>query len=444
MYSGPEAVDQRSVPGDLRSANSAHPIRLSACLIVRNEEKRLPDCLASVEFCDEIVVVDSGSTDRTLEVARAAGATVLEHPWEGFARQRNMALDAAHGVWALEVDADERITPQLRDEILTLVADPPPETDNAVIPLRQVFLGARLGPSALYPAGRTRLFRRDRYRHDDRRTVHEGLWPAGRSAYPNGDLEHILAESLRESVHDLRAYSQLESAQLPDAGPTHAVLIGMVARPVMKFLYRAWLLGGWKDGLPGITKILLDCVYDSLTWARYLRYGGQRTAGDASAEDADQREDGADGGGGRHFGRVFGYCGPVRIVAVASGRRPSEAAANWLERAARDGADVALITNAPPAWANVRTATIGRAGPITVLRALAREDQRNPIEVLVPPTALARAATRLLPRHLRGRTPPPSLLADPRGVIQSALAQRPDRRQAQPAGMREEPVSPGG
>ena len=98
--------------------NSAQPIRLSACLIVRDEEQHLPECLASVAFCDELVVVDSGSTDRTVEIALAAGATVLERQWRGFAAQRNVALDAARGEWALEVDADERITSRLREQII--------------------------------------------------------------------------------------------------------------------------------------------------------------------------------------------------------------------------------------------------------------------------------------------------------------------------------------
>src|ERR1035438_4741785 len=218
-------------------------IRLSACLIVKDEERRLPECLASVAFCDEVIVVDSGSTDRTVEIARASGATVLQRPWRGFAAQRNIALDAAHGEWALEVDADERVTARLRDDILALVADPPPDVDNAAVPVREILFGVPLGASALYPACRTRLFRRTQYRHDDRRAVHEGIWPAGRSAYPSGDLEHILSTSVAESVRDLRAYSWLESTQLPEVSLA-AMIVGIAIRPAIKFVYRTWLLGG--------------------------------------------------------------------------------------------------------------------------------------------------------------------------------------------------------
>ncbi len=225
------------------SATSAQPIRLSACLIVRDEEKRLPECLASVAFCDEVIVVDSGSTDRTVQIARETGATVLERPWRGFAVQRNIALDAAHGEWALEVDADERVTPQLRDEILALVADPPLGVDNAAIPRREVFLGVSLGPSALYPACGTRLFRRERYRHDHRRAVHEGIWPAGPSAYPGGDIEHIPAASLGEMVRDLRSYSRLESTRVPELSLMRALVVGVAIRPAAKF-------ASWVNGSP--------------------------------------------------------------------------------------------------------------------------------------------------------------------------------------------------
>lgn len=397
---------------DLQSTTRATSIRLSACLIVKDEEAHLPDCLATVAFCDEIVVVDSGSRDRTVEIARAAGATVIEHPWRGFAAQRNVALDAAHGEWALEVDADERVTPTLREGIRALVENPPAGVDNAILPLRQIFLGVPLGASALYPTGRTRLIRRDRYRHDDRRTVHEGLWPAGPSAYLSGDLEHILAESLIESIRDVRAYAKLEATQLPATGLARAVLVGILARPIAKFIYRAWLLGGWRDGTAGLTKIALDCAYDVLTWTSYLRArAGETAAGDTASAPG-------------HFGHLVGYSGPVRMIAVARGRGQSQVAHDWLEGAREAGADVALITDAPPPRAAVRTIEISVTGPLDVLRALATEDQHNPIEILVLPAARTRRMSRLLPRHLRGLVAPVSLRARPGELIAAALVER--------------------
>jgi hypothetical protein len=403
----------------MRSATSRDTIRLTACLIVRDEQERLPRCLASLAFCDEVIVVDSGSTDRTVEIARAAGATVLQRPWEGFATQRNMALDAAHGEWVLEVDADERVAPALRDEILALVADAPPDVDNAAVPFREVLFGVPLGPSALYPSCRTRLFRRERYRHDDRRAVHEGMWPAGRSAYPSGDLEHILSSSVRESVRDLRSYAWLESTQLAEAGRA-ALVVGIAIRPAAKFLYRTWLLGGWRDGFAGIALIVLDCSYDSLTWIHYGR--ARRRAGDAARRDGSGDPFRGEAG---HFGRGFHYGGPVRIAAVARGARRTVAAHAWLEDAAGQGADVVLITDSPPSPSRVRTIEIESTGPLGILRTIAWEERRNPIEILLVPGRLGRAASRLLPRHLRGVVEPVSPLADPRRLMNAALDQRP-------------------
>ena len=406
---------------------NASPITLSACLIVRDEEQRLPACLASVAFCDEIIVVDSGSRDRTVEIARAAGATVLEHPWEGFAIQRNVALDAAHGEWALEVDADERISPRLRDEILELVRNPPSGVDNAIIPLRQLFLGTPLGPSALYPAGRVRLFRRDAYRHDATRTVHEGLWPSGASAYLTGDLEHILAESLGESLRDLRNYTRLESEQLPDGTSlARALGLGMVLRPTAKFAYRMVILGGWRDGTPGALKILLDCLYDANTWLRYVREGrcARRRGVAATESDGATGSDATGSHGGGHFGRAIGYRGPVRIAAVARGERRTAAAESWLERAAGEGADVVLITDARPADPRVRTSAISGRGPLAALRAVAYEEHWNTVEAIVVPSNVGRRTAGLLPGHLRGVIEPSTLDTDPRTVIDAVRAHR--------------------
>ena len=136
--------------------------------------------LDSVGFCDEVIVVDGGSTDRTVEIARARGATVIENPWPGFAAQRNVALDAAKGTWVLELDADERVTPLLRASIERLLASPPPQAAIAVFPLRHWFLGRLLGPSGKYPAYRSRLFKPGVYRHDEARGVHEGIEPRER------------------------------------------------------------------------------------------------------------------------------------------------------------------------------------------------------------------------------------------------------------------------
>ena len=152
-----------------------------ACIIARDEEERLPGALESVAFCDELVVVDSGSHDRTAEIARAAGAKLVVHPFRTFGKQRNVAIDHATSNWILEVDADERITPRLRAEIEAFLAAVPAGVDICGVPCRDLLLGGPLGPSAKYPKYRLRLFRRGRYYHDETREGPRG--PVGVRAH---------------------------------------------------------------------------------------------------------------------------------------------------------------------------------------------------------------------------------------------------------------------
>jgi hypothetical protein len=355
---------------------------VTACMIVRDEEERLPAALASVAFCDEIVVVDGGSSDRTLELARAAGARVIENPWPGFGAQRNVAIDHAHGDWILELDADERITEPLRAEIRTFLSAPPPDVDMGALPLRDVFLGGRLGPAARYPVYRYRLFRRGPYRHDEERTVHEGLWARGPAHPFAGDLEHILADSAREALGDWWRYAALQAEQTPAPASPLAYLGGVFARPPAKAVYRVVVLGGWRDGWRGLVKIGLDCGSDVLVWLRVLA-----------------RRRGSAGAGG-HFGGRNPRIGNVRIVSVAAGDANVREAAAWLRAARERGADVALIADRDVPDLHVRR--IHRLGFAALVRAFDAEMQLRPIDAIVPWGWRGRAVVRALPRAKRG------------------------------------------
>ena len=137
--------------------------RLSVAIITLNEERNLAECLASVAFADEIVVVDGGSQDGTCEIARAAGARVIDAPdWPGFGIQKNRALDACSGDWVLSIDADERVPQVLRDEILATLANP--ACDVYEMPRSSYYCGRFMRHSGWWPDYVTRLFRRGRAR----------------------------------------------------------------------------------------------------------------------------------------------------------------------------------------------------------------------------------------------------------------------------------------
>lgn len=359
---------------------------LTACVIVRDEERRLPECLESLAFCDEVVVVDSGSRDRTREIAAAAGARVYENPWRGFAVQRNFALDHASGEWVLEIDADERVSAELAREVRELLDDPPAGVRMAALPMRDVFLGAGLGPSARYPRYRHRLFCRGAFRHDESRTVHEGLWPDGTTAALEGELLHLLASSLAEALRDAVAYARLEAAQRPR--PTaRGALLGALFRPLAKLAYRLLLYGGWRDGWRGAVRIWLDCLTDSLATLYSI---GSGAAPDSAVRHGDEAP------------RI----GPPRLVGVAIGADRASDLARWLAQAAAAGADVALIATEAADGRGVRCRRLDGRGPGALARALDAEDQIRPIDILVLAGRRERLLLRAVPRSLRGTVPP--------------------------------------
>jgi hypothetical protein len=379
--------------------------RITACLIVQDEQERLPAALRSVSFCEEIVVVDGGSSDRTVELARAAGAKVIENAWPGFGAQRNLALDAASGEWVLEIDADERVSPRLRESIRALLEKPPPGVGMAVCPLRNRFLGGMLGPSAKYPAYRSRVFRRGAYRHDETRSVHEGIEPRERPLLLEGDLEHELAGTLREALHDVWRYARLERSHLAPPGGARPYAVGILARPLAKLAYRLLVDGGWRDGWRGLLKIWLDAASDALVWSLLLTDAlrGSRTARGGAEERAPMLPATHD----RHFGRRPD--GPAKVVALAAGRRSCELAMRRLAKLRAQGLDVALICDAPPqGWqdSGIAVRPVPRMSPLQAMRALDLEMQIRTIHGVLAVGGRAQLVHSLLPLGLRPRLDP--------------------------------------
>jgi hypothetical protein len=411
----PESNDAIKSTRGVRGARQ----RLSACLIVQNEQAHLPAALDSVGFCDEIVVVDGGSTDRTVEIAREHGATIVESPWPGFAAQRNVALDAATSEWVFELDADERVSPRLRASILALLANPPPGVSIAVCPLRNRFLGGMLGPSAKYPAYRSRLFRHDAYRHDESREVHEGIEPRERPAVLDGDLEHELAATLGEALRDARHYAQLESAHIGRARSPIAFLNGVVLRPAAKLAYRTIVDGGLRDGWRGALKIGLDAVSDALVWIFALRRASPRSSQSGEAKGADNER--------RHFGRR--PAGPPKVIALAGQGAPALRARKWLAGLRSQGIDVALLSNEDEPSGTVPQRRVGHLRPLATMRALDVEMQLRTAHAVVPVGRRARLVSHLLPSTLRPKIRGLDVQVDPTRaarLARAALASRPD------------------
>jgi glycosyltransferase involved in cell wall biosynthesis len=251
-------------------------VPVSVLVPTLDEELNLPDCLRSVSWADELFVVDSFSRDRTLEVARAHGAQVVQHTFESYSRQKNWALDNLpfRNEWVLIVDADERVLPDLHCEIERVVTSGGDGCDGYYVNRRVIFLGTWVRHAGWYPSWNLRLFRHRLGRYDDRE-VHEHIVLDGRAGYLHTDLLHADRRGLEAFVARHNRYSTLEAAarwkaerNAPDrarlpvswvASPVQRkrylrerIWPRLPARPVVLFIYMYVLRRGFLDGRAGL------------------------------------------------------------------------------------------------------------------------------------------------------------------------------------------------
>jgi (heptosyl)LPS beta-1,4-glucosyltransferase len=241
--------------------------RLSVTVIALNQEANIGECRASVSFADDIVVVDTGSIDGTLEVARAYTDRVLSAPWQGFGRTKNYALDQARGDWVFSLDTDERVPPTLGEEIRAVVQADGPLAGYRVA--RKNYFGDRwIRHLGWYPDYTLRLFRREQGRFRDRE-VHEEVLvngPVGNLATP---LTHYSYRSASEYISRNDRYARLAAVELAKRGrrPHPGELL---YRPLFSFLHLYFLKRGFLEGATGYTLAVLMSLYKFLKYY-YLR-----------------------------------------------------------------------------------------------------------------------------------------------------------------------------
>ena len=240
--------------------------KVSALVIAYNEEPNIRACLETVTWADEIVLVDSFSTDATEKIAREFTEKVYQHEFRGFGRLRNEALTHTSHEWVFSLDTDERATPEVRDEIRRVLKDEP-DADAYFVPRRNYFLGRWIRHSGWYPDYRQpQLFRkgRMRYRED---LVHEGFELDGRTGYLK---EHVLQYPFRDIDHYLAKmdrYSDLMAQRLVQEGRrfrTHQ----LVTHPLFTFAKMYLGQAGFLDGMPGL---ILSGLYAYYTFIKYAK-----------------------------------------------------------------------------------------------------------------------------------------------------------------------------
>jgi len=240
---------------------------LSVTVIALNQEANIGPCLASVSFADEIVVVDTGSTDRTVESARAAGARVVASAWRGFAGTKNFALDQARGDWVFVLDTDERVPEALREEILAVVRNDGP-LNGYRVPRKNYFGGRWIRRLGWYPDYTLRLSRRGQARFRDRE-VHEELEVAGSVGTLETPLDHYSYNNLDEYAARQERYARLAAAEMAKTGrrPRPGELAW---RPFLTFLNLYFLKQGFLEGSLGIKLAMQGSRYNFLKY-HYLR-----------------------------------------------------------------------------------------------------------------------------------------------------------------------------
>jgi glycosyltransferase involved in cell wall biosynthesis len=241
-------------------------VPLSAVIITLDEEHNLPGALESVAFCDEILLVDWGSTDRTRDIAEARGARVLRGgPWPGFVAGRNTALDAARHDWVLALDADERVTPALRDEILAERAAGFRHAGYRV-PRVAWYLGRWIRGTDWYPDPQLRLFDRRRGRWQGS-LIHESVRVQGSVGRLRSDMQHLSYTDVSHHMRVIDTYTTLWARQAFDEG-RRAFTLEPFAACLWAFLRNLVLRRGFLLGETGLTVSTLNAYY---TYAKLVK-----------------------------------------------------------------------------------------------------------------------------------------------------------------------------
>ncbi len=244
-------------------------VPVSIVVIAKNEEKRLPDCLASVAWACDLVVINDQSQDRTADIARERGARVFRRAMDVEGRHRNFGYEQANQPWVLSLDADERVSRELAEEIqqVTTAREMPSDLVGYAIPIR-TYIGSRwIKGAGYYPARKARLFRKGKFRYEEA-GVHPRSLYEGKMLELNGDILHYSCANLSEFVRKFNRETMLEAEKWLQDGrkvnfPT------TLRKTIDRFLKNYFIKNGWRDGSMGYVMSLFHGFYQLLSYAKY-------------------------------------------------------------------------------------------------------------------------------------------------------------------------------
>jgi glycosyltransferase involved in cell wall biosynthesis len=240
-------------------------MKITATIITLNEERNVARAVESLRCSDEILIVDSGSTDRTVELAEKLGVRVLEAGWLGYAAQKNWAAEHASNDWILSLDADEALSEALEAEIWNLKKSGP-EYDAYTMPRLANYLGRWIYHSGWYPDRKVRLYHRDKAKWVGD-FVHESVQPSGRVGHLNGNILHFTCESLSEHVKTMDRYTTLAAQELA-ARKVKVPASRLIVDPAWTFVKTYFFQRGFLDGPEGLTIAHMAAFYTFLKYSK--------------------------------------------------------------------------------------------------------------------------------------------------------------------------------
>lgn len=240
-------------------------MKISATIITYNEERKIARAIESLRCADEVLIVDSGSSDRTVELAEKLGARILESPWPGYAKQKNLAADRAAHDWILSLDADEALSESLEAEIWRLKKNGP-DCDAYTMPRMAQYLGKWIRHSGWYPDRKVRLY------HRAKATwvgdfVHESVKVEGKLGHLESNLLHFTCDSLSEHLRTMDRYTTLAAEQLI-AQKVEPTWTRLVLEPPWTFFRTYVLQRGFLDGVEGLAIANMAALYNFLKYAK--------------------------------------------------------------------------------------------------------------------------------------------------------------------------------
>jgi (heptosyl)LPS beta-1,4-glucosyltransferase len=303
--------------------------KLTVTVITRDEETNIEACLASVAWADEIVVVDSGSTDETVAIARRHSARVEVRPWPGYSAQKNYAASTASHDWILSIDADERVPPALAAEIQTLLASGPARRGYRV-PRVTWYLGRWIRGTDWYPDYQLRLYDRRAGQWNGRR-VHESVTLDDEPGRLHHDLHHLAYRDISDHLSTIDRYTTLAAEQWAEEG-RRASLAGIILQPPFAFLRNYVLKRGFTQGAAGLLVSVLNSYYVFLKMAKAweLTRGARREA--RGAEDRGAMRDVRGAVDSRNRMREEQGAAGVQDAAQALGPPPSDGTSRLADR----------------------------------------------------------------------------------------------------------------